>query len=101
MPSCPRLRRRCSFPRPARLARGGTANIGIRVDSSAAAHIFHLDVIDLSGKAVSHYSGDLAAPQGRGEAILPLAQNDPAGHWQLRVHDVLTGQSRVAEIEVY
>ena len=57
-------------------------------------------VVDPSGTVVPHYSGNILAPKGRATASLPLALNDKAGKWEVRVRDLLSGQSRVSSLEV-
>jgi hypothetical protein len=59
-----------------------------------------MDVVDPSGRRVPQYSGNLVAPRGRARMTLPLALNDPAGQWTLRVTDVLSGQTRTSVIDV-
>jgi hypothetical protein len=86
---------------PKRLARGATGHVGFSIDSPAAIHVLHIDVTDASGKALTYYSGNLLAPNGRTSKSLPLAYNDPVGPWRLIVRDLLTGQSVTTEIEVY
>ncbi len=88
---------------PARLGRGETGQIGLTFSgaSPAAVHVFHVDVLDPSGKVVSHYSGNLLAPNGRTNKLLPLAFNDSTGEWQIRVIDLLSGQSQVSTVEVF
>lgn len=87
---------------PSRLAPGSTGHAGLSFSSTtpAAMHVIHVDVIDPSGKVVPYYSGNLLAPEGRAVKALPLALNEAGGRWQLRVRDVLTGQSRSADFEV-
>jgi hypothetical protein len=67
----------------------------------AAVHVFHVQVEDPTGKVVPQYSGNLLAPERRAEKLLPLAVNDSAGTWKIRVKDVLSGQSEVASVEVH
>ncbi len=88
---------------PARLERGTTGQIGIGLDgaSPAATHVFHLDVFDPAGKLVPQYSGNILAPRGHADKLLPLAFNDPAGNWQVRVKDLLSGQSKAVTLEVF
>jgi hypothetical protein len=88
---------------PARVRRGDTGQIGLsfQARSSAATHLLHIDVADPSGKIVSYYSGNLLAAGGRASRLLPLAVNDPAGKWEVRVKDLLSGQSASAAVEVY
>ncbi len=88
---------------PARLGRGQTGRIGLSLSagSPAATHLFHVDVVDPSGKPVLYYSGNLLAPRGRAAKPLPLAVNDPAGKWEIRVKDLLSGQTQTSAIEVF
>ncbi len=88
---------------PARVTRGETAQIALSFSapSPGAAHLFHIDVTDPSGKIVPCYSGNLLAAGGRTVKLVPLAANDPAGRWEVRVKDLLSGQSATAGIEVF
>jgi hypothetical protein len=88
---------------PARVARGDAAQIGISLAGPAApaTHIFHLDVLDPSGKPVEYYSGNLKAPLGAAAKTLPLAFNCPAGRWTIRVKDLISGQGSQAGFEVF
>jgi hypothetical protein len=87
---------------PARIGRGESAEIGLRFAhvSPAATHVFHLDVIDPAGKTVDYYSGNIIASQGHAAKLLPVAYNDARGKWTLRVHDLLSGQTRTITMEV-
>jgi len=87
---------------PERIARGSTTEIGVSFASSTAAsiHVLHVEVSDPAGKVVPHYSGNLLAPNGRAAHRLPVAHNDPAGRWRIVVHDLLSGQSQTATVEV-
>jgi hypothetical protein len=64
-------------------------------------HVFHVEAEDPAGKTVPQYSGNLLAPEGQAEKLLPLAVNDSVGTWKIRVRDLLSGQTQVAAIEVY
>ncbi|HYM12431.1 MAG TPA: alpha-amylase family protein [Bryobacterales bacterium] len=88
---------------PARLGRGQTGDIGLSFGGAtpAAAHVLHVDVIDPSGKTVLPYSGNVLARRGHASRPLPLALHDPAGKWEIRVKDLLSGQTRTAAIEVF
>ncbi len=88
---------------PARVARGATGHVAIRFDgvTPAAMHIVHIDVTGPDGREVSCYSGNLRAPHGLAQWAMPIAYNDAAGKWGVRVKDVLTGQSRTASVDVY
>lgn len=78
----------------------GTFALAFAGPSPAALHVFHLDVVDPSGRIVPHYSGNISAPNGRATATLPLAVNDSTGKWEIRVKDLLSGQSRASTVEV-
>jgi hypothetical protein len=88
---------------PARVQRGESVQIGLGFAraSPAATHVFHLDVIDPAGKTVDYYSGNIISSQGHAAKLLPVAYNDPCGKWTLRVHDLLSGQTRTIAVEVY
>ncbi len=88
---------------PGRIARGATGHIGIRFDGDtpAAVHVLHVEVTDPGGRAVPVYSGNVRAPRGRAEWPLPIAFNDVSGQWNVRVKDMLSGESQMAAIEVY
>jgi hypothetical protein len=88
---------------PARIAPGETARVAIRFDAPTPAetHVLHVEVTGPDGKLVRHYSGNLPAPAGRALWDIPLAYNDAAGVWHIQVHDLLSGQTTVAAIEVH
>jgi hypothetical protein len=87
---------------PARLRLGESVQIGLSFThrSPAATHVFHLDVVDPTGKTVDYYSGNIIASQGRAAKLLPLAFNDARGKWTLRVKDLLSGQTKTLSLEV-
>ena len=87
---------------PARVALGSTGHAGFSFASTTpvATHVFHIEVADPSGAVVPCYSGNLLAREGRAVKTLPLTLSDARGRWQIRVRDVLTGQSRNANVEV-
>jgi len=64
-------------------------------------HVFHVDVVDPAGKLAAHYSGNVLASKGRADRLLPLALNDQAGNWMIRVRDMLTGQTQSKSVEVF
>lgn len=87
---------------PVRATRGAIAEFGIRFAAAtpAARHVMHVEVVDPSGSPVLHYSGNVLAAGGSARKALPLALSDKAGRWELRVHDLLSGQKRAAAFEV-
>jgi hypothetical protein len=88
---------------PARVRRGESATLGLSfaVPTAAANHVLHVDVVNPAGQAVSYYSGNLFAPEGRAGKVLPIAVNDPAGRWEVRVKDIMTGQTKTTAFEVF
>jgi hypothetical protein len=88
---------------PARVSRGetGRARISFVAATPAAMHILHVEVTDPTGQLVRHYSGNVRAPLGHAVWELPIAHNDATGTWHLRVHDLLSGQTRTASIGVF
>jgi len=83
-------------------ARGDLVPIAFRYEGAAiaAAPIIHVDVIDPAGKVQPEYSGNVIVRGGAAVKLIPLAQNDPAGRWTLRVRDVITGQSQTTTMDV-
>jgi len=88
---------------PERIERGEMGRIGIALaaDSDAARQVFHIEVKNPAGTIVSYFSGNILAPGGTAEKVLPMAKNDPAGQWSMRVTDVLSGQTREARFQVF
>jgi hypothetical protein len=88
---------------PVRLGRGQSGQVGLSFSGStpASSHVLHVDVVGPAGKVLPQYSGNVLAPGGRAEKLLPLALNDQAGNWTIRVKDQLTGQTQSKSIEVF
>jgi hypothetical protein len=88
---------------PRRIARGRTGQIGLSfaAPSPAARHVLHVDVVDPSGHVSPHYSGNVLANRGMAAKAWPVAVNDSPGAWEIRVTDLLTGQSHRSTVEVY
>ena len=88
---------------PQRVARGATARLGFSLagPSPASVHLLHIDVLDPSAKVAAAYSGNVLAPAGRADYLLPVALSDPPGRWQLRIRDLLSGQVQTAVVEVF
>jgi Beta-galactosidase len=87
---------------PDRASRGQNLELGVRFASPsvAASHIIHIDVVNPAGQTVDSYSGNLIAPSGVASKTIPLALNDATGRWQIRAHDLLTGQNKSVSFEV-
>jgi len=88
---------------PARVKRGDNAELGVSFAAATpgARHVLHVDVVNPSGEIVAYYSGNLLAPEGRASKLVPMAVNDPAGRWEIRVKDLLTGKSKTSALEVF
>jgi len=88
---------------PQRVKRGESATIGMSFAAAtpAANHVFHVEVVNPSGQTVGYYSGNVLAPEGHAAKVVPLAVNDPAGRWEIRVRDMLSGQFKTAVVEVF
>ena len=89
-----------SAPHLLRAGETGVFAMRLAKESPAALHVFHLDVVDPSGTIVPHYSGNIRAPKGRATAWVPFALNDPPGTWEIRVKDLLSGQTQVSTVRV-
>jgi hypothetical protein len=87
-----------SGPPSARL--GATAGFSIRSGSAVALDVLRVDVIDPEGTVVEHYSGNTIAAGGEVDKVLPLALNDKAGTWTIRVKDLLSGATATASLNV-
>ena len=53
-----------------------------------------------SGSIVAYYSGNLTAPKVARRQRWPLAVNDKPGNWEIRVKDLLSGQTRASTVAV-
>ena len=80
--------------------RGASAAAGFSLESPAATSVFHVEVVDPSAKVVFRYSGNFFGTEGRGGMEIPFAVNDSPGKWEVRVRDVLTGDTARSIIEV-
>jgi hypothetical protein len=88
---------------PSRVERGSVARIGVSFDGETQVQTdaLHIDVLNPSGEEVNYYSGNVLAKSGSGEKSLPLAMNEAAGTWTIRVRDLLSGQKKTATFEVF
>lgn len=88
---------------PERVERGHDASVSIGPGSSSVAsmHVMHVDVINPAGETIEWLSGNIRAHRGRGIKVLPIAQNDAPGRYEVRVRDLLSGSTRIAAFEVY
>ena len=88
---------------PVRLTRGETGHLGTSFGdlTPAAVHVLHVTVMDPAGHIVSAYSGNVCAPHGRAVWSIPVAYNDAAGRWHVRVNDLLSGATQTSALEVF
>ncbi len=89
-----------SISGPYRARLGANAEFVIRSNSPAAFDVVHLDVIDPEGSTVAHYSGNVLLAEPVAAKLLPLAFNDKAGIWTLRVRGMLSGETATTELLV-
>ena len=87
---------------PTRATRGEMVQLSLSFDGAAPAEkqVFHVEVTNPAGELQYPYSGNVLAPGGVASKQIPLALNDPAGTWRIRVKDVLSGQERTLNLEV-
>jgi hypothetical protein len=80
---------------PKQVKRGAMVHVNIDLaQTPASLHVVHVDVMNPTGKRVLYYSGNVFAQKGHAAKQIPLAENDPAGTWTLRIHDLLSGQRK-------
>ncbi len=87
-----------SGPRSARL--GANVEFSIGTGSPAALDVLRVEVIDPEGSVVQHYSWNMIVAEGAAAKLLPLAFNDKAGTWTIRVKDLLSGETVTAPLKV-
>jgi hypothetical protein len=86
---------------PAEAKRGSVVEIGIGMGTTTAAnHIFHVDVFDPKGKRVPYYTENLVAIGGNARKLLPLAVNDVTGEWKIRIRDGFTGETKEISLAI-
>jgi len=87
---------------PGRLRPGETGEFRFNLAgaSPAAFDVFHVEVRDPAGKLLPDYSGNLLARGGKAVWHLPLALNDAVGKWEVRVKDVLSGETARSRLVV-
>ena len=57
-----------------------------------------MKVFDPSGTEAWYYSRKVVVKDGQATMTIPFAKSDAKGAWRIEATDVLTGESRVAEI---
>jgi hypothetical protein len=91
---------RVSAPSEAR--RGDLVQLGFDVPHTpASVDVIHLDVLDPQGKRAITYSGNVFTKDGHAMKIIPLAFNDDAGKWTIKIHDLLSGREQSFPLDVH
>ena len=86
---------------PTEAKRGLSVHLSLDFPQTPAAlHVVHVDAVNPEGQRVLHYSENVLAEGGHAMKLLPLAENDAAGIWTLRVHDLLSGQQKDVKVKV-
>jgi hypothetical protein len=82
--------------------RGGVLEYAVAVGGAdgGADHVLRVEVLDPRNRAPECYQQKVLALKGRYAGRLPFALNDPAGAWQIRVTDVISGKEGVATVTV-
>ena len=83
---------------------GATVNFDIRLNVSEgqteASSAAHIEVRNPYGDVVDYYGTDLPLNATPAEFPVPLAQNDPPGHWRVSVREPFAHQTAVADFVV-
>jgi hypothetical protein len=87
-------------PSALHLGETGEYRVALAGGRDAALHVLRLDIVDPVGEVSAHYSGNLLAPGGEASGVLPLALNDQPGTWQIRVTDIVSGQTATQTVTV-
>ena len=72
----------------------------IASNGDAATHVFHVSVVDTTGRERPEYARNVKAHNGRITMTLRLALSDPAGIWKLTARDTASGHVGHAAFEV-
>jgi hypothetical protein len=78
---------------PSSVKQGGEVKVefSLRADARPADHVIRLDVYLPDDTWAYWYSDTPLASAGAGEAIIPLAEDDPTGRWRVVARDTVTG----------
>ncbi|MCF7855358.1 MAG: beta-galactosidase [Candidatus Pacebacteria bacterium] len=87
-----------------KVSRGETASFTVAVNapegSPVCNHVVFCRITDPAGDERSYFSQTLYCSNGKGELRIPIAFNDPAGHWKLEIREVVSGESETFSFEV-
>ena len=88
---------------PSKVKRGTDLDLDIRIltsEGNAGKHIFHVEVIPPDKQVRFFMKRNLVASNGQTGFRYRIAFNDPAGTWQIKVKDILTGTVVVKDFTV-
>jgi hypothetical protein len=86
---------------PSEAAAGIVVPVALRLPQTLSAfQVYHVDVLDPSGKRLLQYSGNVIARGESAVKLIPLAKNDAPGAWTIRVQDMLTGNIETRTLNV-
>jgi hypothetical protein len=82
--------------------RGGTIRLRVATapNELASRPLFHIEVTDPSGRALSAVGENLAMSRGKCVWVHPVASDAQAGTWQIRITDTLGGGTTTWPVEV-
>ncbi|MDO9573427.1 MAG: beta-galactosidase trimerization domain-containing protein, partial [Candidatus Contubernalis sp.] len=67
-------------------------NVSIISDGNTPGlHVARIETYNPGGKQISYHSFNLLCPQGKGNFSIPLALNEAAGIWVIKIKDISTG----------
>ena len=90
---------RVSAPSEAR--RGELVQLGFDLPHTpASVDVVHVDVLDPQGKRAITYSGNVFTNDGHAMKTIPIAFNDAAGKWTIKIHDLLSGRKQSFPVSV-
>ena len=64
------------------------------VDSELSTHVFHLEVIDPSGKVRTEYTANILAKAGQFETKIFIGHNANTNPWQVKAREIVSGLER-------
>lgn len=82
---------------------GDQAKLSVTITVSegvARDHVLRLQVADPAGRVRQEYAQTIVDREGRYEAVIPIALNDPEGTWEVAVRDVMTGVTGEGQFEL-
>ena len=62
--------------------------------------IVHVSVVDPQGKECRSLNGNLSVPPSGGKNVIHFAYNDPAGIWQIRYRNLISGEVKTVAVRL-